>query len=423
MAVTTSGLAPDAVTSRLRTSLTGTPGLLRAGLAASLLALLLFALLAADSTSARRDALADAKGAAAQTVLIQQVQTSLVEADSLATNAFLVGGIEPLTLREGYQRGIAAASQALARASAEARGSELDDLEAVSAALARYTGLIESARANNRQAFPVGVAYLRQATQVLTDEILPTLEQVSSSTEHRVDAAFDRSGSARWGIWIAGLIAIAALVACQVLLSRATKRTVNVGLVAATVLLVVAFAWGAISMSAAAARANDARDGPYRRATDVASARVDAFAAKSNESLALINRGSGSTFDEAWQASMTDARTSLGGSKDAAITDLLGGLDAYTDVHTDIRALDDAGQWDDAVALATGFGADQSNGVFAAFSERSASVLGDAAADVDRQLADAADPLGTTRGVVLVLSLLAAVATVWGFNQRMKEYR
>src|SRR4051812_31463583 len=116
MAVTTSGLAPNAVTSRLRTSLTGTPGVLRAGLGASLIALLVFALLAADSATSRREALGDAGEAAAQTVLVQQVHTSLVEADSLATNAFLVGGIEPLTLRSGYQEGIASASTALAAA-------------------------------------------------------------------------------------------------------------------------------------------------------------------------------------------------------------------------------------------------------------------------------------------------------------------
>ena len=61
MAVTTSGLAPNAVTSRLRSSLTGTPGMLRAGLAACLVALALFAWLAANSTVSRRDAIADAR--------------------------------------------------------------------------------------------------------------------------------------------------------------------------------------------------------------------------------------------------------------------------------------------------------------------------------------------------------------------------
>lgn len=423
MAVTTSGLEPDVVTSRLRTSLTGTPGLLRAGLAASLIALLIFALLAADSMSSRRQALRDAKDAAAQTVLIQQVQTSLVEADSLAANAFLVGGIEPSTLRDGYQQGIATASQALATASANASAGELSDLESVNAALVRYTGLIESARANNRQAFPVGVAYLRQASQLLTTEIVPTLEQVSSSTEQRVDAAFERSGSARWGIWIAGLIAIAALVACQLLLAKVTRRTLNLGLLVGTVLLVVAFFWGAISMSSAASTANDARDGSYEMATDVAAARIDAFAAKSNESLALINRGSGASFEEGWQALIDDATAALGRSDDPSLQGVLDDLDAYVEVHGQIRALDDEGQWDDAVALATGFDSGQSNAVFATFAASSASVLGDAATDVERQLADAADPLGATRTVVLVLSLLAAVAVVWGFNLRMKEYR
>src|SRR5689334_21842035 len=106
MAVTTSGLAPNAVTSRLRTSLTGTPGMLRAGLAACLVALALFGTLAAKSAGDRREALADARGAAAQSVLVQRVHTSLVEADALATNAFLVGGLEPSQLRDGYTQGI-----------------------------------------------------------------------------------------------------------------------------------------------------------------------------------------------------------------------------------------------------------------------------------------------------------------------------
>ena len=356
-------------------------------------------------------------------MLIQQVQTSLVEADSLATNAFLVGGIEPLTLRDGYQQSIDTASQALATASANASAGELSDLQSVNAALARYTGLIESARANNRQGFPVGVAYLRQASQALGDEIVPALEQVSTSTQDRVNSAFDRSGTARWGIWVAGMIAILALVVCQVLLSKVTRRTLNLGLLIGTVLLLVAFVWGAASMAVAANNANDARDGPYTVATDIAAARIDAFAAKSNESLALINRGNGASFDEEWQGLIDDAHTALDRSREAAVADVRVDLDAYVDVHGQIRSLDEDGQWDDAVALATGFDQGQSNAVFGAFADSSSQVLNGAADDVDQQLADAADPLGRTRAVVLVLSLLAAIAVVWGFNQRMREYR
>ena len=38
-------------------------------------------------------------------------------------------------------------------------------MESANAGLARYTGLIEQARANNRQGFPVGAAYQRQANE------------------------------------------------------------------------------------------------------------------------------------------------------------------------------------------------------------------------------------------------------------------
>lgn len=424
MAVTTSGLAPNAVTSRLRTSLTGTPGMLRAGLAASLVALVLFGALAVNSTAVRRSALEDARGAAAQVVLIQRVHTSLVEADALATNAFLVGGIEPAEQRAGYQAGIERASEALATAASNASGTDLADLQAANAALARYTGLIESARANNRQGFPVGVAYLRQASDLLDSEVLPVLDEVSAASERRVDDAYDSSGSARWGLAIAAVIVLVALIACQLLLARATRRTLNVGLAAGTALVLVAVVWGGFAMATAASRANDARDGAYRDTTAVAEARIASFSAKSAESLTLINRGNGQTFEEDWKADMATATDALAGADDADITDsLTAALDGYRDIHVEIRALDDEGNWEDAVAQATGTDASSSNVAFTAFAEPSAATLDQSASAVDSKLDDARSPLGSARIVILLLTLLAAVAVVWGFNQRLKEYR
>ena len=424
MAVTTSGLAPNAVTSRLRSSLTGTPGMLRAGLAACLVALALFAWLAANSTVSRRDAIADARAAASQVVLIQQVHTSLVEADSLATNAFLVGGIEPAEQRQGYESGIAAASQALATAAGNASGGDLADLESVNAAIARYTGLIESARANNRQGFPVGVAYLRQASQLLSNEVLPVLDEVSTSSQERVDDAYGDSGSARWGLWIAAVIVLAALVACQFLLSRATRRTINVGLLAGTGLVLVAVVWGGAAMWSAASTANDARDGPYETTVLLAQGRIDAFSAKSAESLTLINRGNGAAFEEQYLEHMAAATDAIGrASRDGVAAGVDSDLAAYDDVHQQLRKLDDDGDWDAAVKIATGFDDFSSNGLFARFDTYSGDALDEQSTELDDRLGDATGGLGSARIGVLALALLAAVAVGWGFNLRMKEYR
>jgi hypothetical protein len=424
MAVTTGGLAPNAVTSRLRTSLTGTPGMLRAGLAACLVALALFAWLAADSTASRKDALTEARAAASQAVLIQQVHTSLVEADSLATNAFLVGGIEPAQQREGYEAGIAAASQALAAAAGNASGGDLADLESVNAALVRYTGLIESARANNRQGFPVGVAYLRQASQLLTNDVLRVLDEVSVSSQEQVDEAYDDSGSARWGLWIAAVIVLAALVACQLLLSRATRRTLNVGLLAGTALVLVGVIWGGSTMSSAASTANDARDGPYATTVLLAQARIDAFSAKSAESLTLINRGNGSTLEAQYLEHMAAATEAIDeASRDGQAAGVASDLAAYDDVHRQVRDLDDDGDWDAAVRIATGFDDSSSNELFARFDTNSAAALEEQSTKLDDRLGDATGGLGAARFAVLLSALLAAVAVGWGFNLRMKEYR
>jgi hypothetical protein len=44
-------------------------------------------------------------------------------------------------------------------------------LAEANASLTTYTGLIESARANNRQGFPVGIGYLKNASTVLRSQV------------------------------------------------------------------------------------------------------------------------------------------------------------------------------------------------------------------------------------------------------------
>src|SRR5436190_893333 len=45
-------------------------------------------------------------------------------------------------------------------------------IAAIAASLPEYTGLVETARANHRQGFPVGAAYLRDASELMRGRIL-----------------------------------------------------------------------------------------------------------------------------------------------------------------------------------------------------------------------------------------------------------
>ena len=48
----------------------------------------------------------------------------------------------------------------------------------ISAQLAAYTALVESARANNRQGFPIGSGYLREASSLMQTSLLPGAEKI-----------------------------------------------------------------------------------------------------------------------------------------------------------------------------------------------------------------------------------------------------
>ena len=168
--------APTSVRARelLAGAISGTPGRMRVLGAIAIVAGLVFGVVGFLAVSGFHSDLDEARTNAEQLVRIQSIRTNLVTADANATNAFLVGGLEPPEARDAYTEGIATTARALAAASA-ARADDSTALERVNRVLTQYTGLIEAARANNRQGFPVGAAYLRQASRVLQDEALPSL--------------------------------------------------------------------------------------------------------------------------------------------------------------------------------------------------------------------------------------------------------
>ena len=90
----------------------GTPGRLRAVGIVSVVATLLFGLAAGQAFRSADGALERAAANSDQLVRIQAIQTNVVQADADATNAFLVGGLEPAGQRADYTGAIASASAA-----------------------------------------------------------------------------------------------------------------------------------------------------------------------------------------------------------------------------------------------------------------------------------------------------------------------
>ena len=425
---TLSGRLNDAATSARR-AMSGTPGRLRILALLTVAVSLVFALSAFSTFGSTNDALRRGGDNTTQLVRIQAIHTSLVRADADATNAFLVGGLEPADQRADYTASLAQASRLIAEA-ARAQPADGPALGALNNAVLTYAGLIEQARATNRQALPVGAQYLRVASSGLRSDALPTLDALVKANEARVSAELENAAGTSASLIASGVLALLVMIGGMVWLSLRTHRYVNPPLALATAAILVTLVVGAISLAAVGSRVSAVRDGSYAATLATATARIAAFDAKSNESLTLIARGSGSAFEKAWVASSKvvsdESAAAARLSTDAA---KMGGLwTSYVNTHTQIRKADDGGQWEQAVSQATGSGPTTSgtksaNTTFDAFDSSSGAAL----TSNSRSASDSLDAPRTWLPLAAWLGLLVGIASAasawWGVSLRLEEYR
>lgn len=409
---------------RLRASVEETPGRLRWLAAAGVAVTLAFGLAGGQAFRSASGALDRAGANTDQLVRIQAIQTNLVQADADATNAFLVGGLEPPAQRADYLRAVGSATELIAEA-AQHQPADGRALGALNQSLVAYTGEVERARANNRQALPVGAQYLKDASASLRADARPILKNLVDANNERVATEFDNAGRAALWLVIVGLLALVVLGLELVWLARRTRRYLNVPVAAGAVVVLVALVAGVVALTAVARSVDTVRTGVYAATLSTAKARIAAFDAKSNESLTLIARGSGTAFEKAWQVSDAAVRTELSHLANNSVSAGSGALPwpTYEGVHRQIRTLDGRGDWDEAVKLATGTEAKAGNGSFATFDTASARQLSSLNAKVASRLDGAGTwlPVGGALGVLA--GLLAAVLAWRGFSLRLEEYR
>jgi hypothetical protein len=407
-----------------RRALSGTPGRLRILALAAVAVSLIFAVGAFSAFGSADDALRRGGANAAQLVRIQAIHTNLIRADADATNAFLVGGLEPADQRTNYTSSMAQASRLIAEA-AKAQPADGPALGALNSSVLTYAGLIEQARATNRQALPVGAQYLRVASSGLRSDALPILDALVKANDARVRAEFDAATGAPAGLITSGVLALLILIGGMVWLSRRTHRYVNVPLAGATAAILVTLVIGAISLGAVGSRVNDVRKGAYAATLATATARIAAFDAKSNESLTLIARGSGSAFEKAWVASSNVvAGQSAAAARLSSDAASMGGLwKGYVGTHAQIRKADDGGQWEGAVKQAIGSGPTSANATFNAFDAGSGAALSSSSRAASDSLDAPRTWLPFAAWLGLLVGIAAAVSAWWGVSLRLEEYR
>lgn len=347
-----------------------------------------------------------------QVVRVQKIQSSLLRADALATNAFLVGGLEPTDARAAYDAAIDDVLGLITDA-ADAQSADRAVLADLNIAVRTYTTAVAQARDYNRQNLVIGIAYLNNASDSLRDEALPIVQALVDTNSTR--ATDEMSGQHPYWLFGLGALALALLWWVNRSIARRFHRRLNLGVGVAAVLLVVLTLLTAVHASSRNTTNEEARDGPYTSAIEGASARTAANDAKAQESQGLINRGSGPGYEVKWQEAATIVETS-------ASPATLRLWNAYVTAHEAIRKLDDEGDWNQARLAATDTAPTAATALLDEVDHSAAQLV---TASADQATSDFRSG-GFTSLALIVLTLLgglvAAAAATWGINQRRREY-
>lgn len=411
----------------VRRLLEGTPGRMRllGGLAA--LAATVFGLVGANTLWSSAAALERANRNTSQVVRVQSVYTDLVRADADATSSFLVGGLEDPAQRADYEASLMRASTAVAEA-ATAQPADGKALGTLNSQIQSYAGLIEQARVYNRQGMPVGAQYLKSASTTLRGQTLPIIDALTRANTERATQELSQSSDA---LALTGTVTLAVLILAMVWLARRTHRYLNAPFAGGAVAVLVTTMVGVVVLGGVAGSARAARTNEFAGTLALTTARAAAYDAKSNESLTLIARGQGKSFEQTWVAQSENVLGNLR-TLDAVQGALAGdvrsaGLAAiwrqYASAHTAIRKLDDGGDWEGAVRRATERVPGSASASFATFDQASAQLLTRLQqATADRVLAPRG--LATVTGwALLLLSIGAAALVLRGISRRLEEYR
>jgi hypothetical protein len=358
----------------------------------------------------------------------QQLFGALSTADAAAGTAFLYNGREPQTVRDGYTGAIdRAAIQLAGSADGDGSGEWLSLRQGIAAALPVYTGLVETARTEDRNRHPVGAAYLGEASHLMQTTLLPMAEDLHNRQSAAVIATQRQFDAPPWAAIVLLVLVLAGLVAAQVHLARRSRRRLNRGLLTATAALLALFVWvvGAGSLSAVAtSRAADHGTTPLGTLSD---ARIMVQRARTAETLKLVRHDTSADYDQAFtivtrrlNTMLTDYPGDIVGA--AQVRAAQSGLGQWIDAHKRISACVATGDFATAALIAVGPGAQGAAAAFAAVDSSLAQGITAVRDELRRHVATAGNDLNLLGRGALLLSGAAAIGVAGGLWPRVREY-
>jgi hypothetical protein len=423
------GLAARA---RARRDAWTTPTRLWLALLGTVLSILLLAGVAAANVQSESTAARQTNGAVEyRAVNVQELYYALSDADAAAATGILDSPAPSARFTTRYQSDITQADDALAESSGDVVGddSASAQLQKVDEQLSEYTGLIGTAQANNRLGYPVGGAYLREASNLLEKTMLPEVQSVlAGEISARSASASDSGGFPLWTVLAALLMLIVGVRTWRLLASR-TRRSVNAGLAAGLVLSVLLFGWVAAT-STEAAHHMSAASNDFLQVAAAQQGRGDAAQISADEASSVVSEGAdGGAAAALGQHAVTDLHDEIGPATgyanpaDSSDTALAGKISSdVTTIQKDANASD----YVDATTAMVGSSATTSGGAQVDLDAMASALAGNeqsAQAAYERDSSKAVHDYPGGPWPILALGLLAAVAAAYGVTRRIAEYR
>jgi hypothetical protein len=359
-----------------------------------------------------------------------QLYTTLSIADAAAATAFIAGA-EPRPVRQRYEQAITDAAVALTKASSGLTDQPMQELLGrINAELAVYTGLIETARTNNRAGNPVGSSYLSEASSLMQETILPDAQRLYEETSSRVDAETTASTRIPAPVILVVATTIVFGAFAHRWLARRTRRRVNIGLIAGGLAILIMVIWVGTTLVISTAGSRSAKNTAAQSLKNVTNLAITAQQARADETLSLIRRGDEDVRKQSYYQRIDTMQQQLAQYLERADaidkTDLTNAdqlLSKWRAADERINAYISVGNYQAATQVALGTGEDDSTPAFDKLEAALGSGIQQSRNQLRNDILNARRVLsGTTVGGV-VLSLGAALAVALGLWPRLNEYR
>ncbi|GAB3130078.1 hypothetical protein GCM10027289_13840 [Tsukamurella serpentis] len=363
----------------------------------------------------------------------QVLYSSLSAANESANAVFVAGGIPSDEIQTSYTLALATAGKALITSSTRLPSEDTlahANLDTIAMNLPVYTGLVETARANNRLDNSVAAAYLATASTLMQDTLLPAAESFYREETETLRATHARSASPPLAVYGVLGVALASVLLTHRYLALRTQRLINRGLVVAAVALAVALLWVVVAGLTSSTYSLRAEQRGTAAVDALSQARTLTQQARSMETMGLVQRGAGRGAPAgAFAETMQRAQRALDalGDSDAEITSAVtaarGDAGRWIAAHQQIAAREATGDYLGAIRLAIGTDPGSAAVAYRSLDRNLTSAISQARTIYRDNENTARFAIAFSGPGAFILCVVAAAGVTAGFYPRVREYR